>query len=134
MMKVLNTNGWMYAVELEEPGATRPGKYYVGTKIRGVISDDLAQAMSTQSIPEVPKGSNVPVPEDIQEAIKRTEEDQESALQGRLAESQMHEHISKRHSERLAVWPRIAKRVREILKHGRDDGTASIDEIYGRYL
>lgn len=134
MMKVLNTNGWMYAIELEEPGASRPGKYYVGTKIRGVISEDLAQAMSTMSIPEVPKGSNVPIPDEIQEAIKRTAEDQESALQGRLAESQMHEHISERHSERLAVWPRIAQRVREILKHGRDDGTASIDEIYGRYL
>ncbi len=133
-MKVLHTNGWVYAIELDEPSSTRPGRYYVGTKIRGVISENLEDAMSNMSIPEVPKGTSYAVPEDIQEAIKRTEEEQESALEGRLSEAQMHQHISERHSERLAVWPRIAKRVREILNHGRNDGTASIDEIYGRYL
>ena len=133
MMKVLNTNGWMYAVELEEPTSSRPGRYFLGNKVRGTITTDLEQTMQTMSIPEVPKGTTAAIPDEIEEAIQRTLEDEESAAEGRLSKTDMHEHISERHKERHPVWPRIAKHVREILHKERKD-TASIEEIYSRYI
>ena len=133
-MKVLNTNGWMYLVELEEPAPGRQGRYFFGNKVRGIVTSDAESAMETMRVPEVPKGQTVAVPDEIETSIKRTLADEDEARSGRVASEDQHEHISERHSERHPHWPRIAKKVREALARKRKEDTASIGEIYGRYL
>lgn len=134
-MKVLNTNGWMYAVELEEPRAGQPGKYFFGNKVRGIVTSDLPSAMENMQVPEVPKDANVVIPKEIEQSIGRALSDEKLAQSGELSGDSQHEHISQRHVERHPIWPRIAKRLRAVLHHGvADENTASIDEIYDRYV
>lgn len=133
-MKVLNTNGWMYLVELEEPAPGRPGRYFFGNKVRGIVTSDPESAMENMRVPEVLKGQTVAIPSEIETSMKRALADENDARSGRVAGEEQHEHISERHSERHPHWPRIAKKVREALARKRKEDTASIDEIYGRYL
>lgn len=133
-MKVLNTNGWMYLVELEEPAPGRPGRYFFGNKVRGIVTSDAESAMENMRVPEVPQGQTVSVPEEIERSISRTLKEEDDARSGEVAGEHQHEHISVRHSERHPHWPRIAKKVRDALARKRKEDTASIDEIYGRYL
>ena len=134
-MRVTNTNGWMYVVELEEPSASRPGRYFVGNKVRGYVVQDLQTALQTMSIPEVLR-ADVQIPDEVREVIDLTVENEDAAIEGRRAKTQQHEHISKRHTERHPVWPRIAKAIRGLLgrEEEPDENTASIDEIYSRYI